>query len=594
MLNYKVKKGENMKSVDFDQEHIYINGKTAKIMSGSMHYFRVHPDYWRDRLLKLKELGCNCVETYTCWNLHEKREGELDFSGWLDVGAYLDMAKELGLYAVVRPGPYICSEWEFGGLPWWLLKYPRIEPRSSQPLFLEKCASYLRKVCDILRPRLISQGGNVIFVQIENEYGSYGNDREYLKWLKAFYENNGIDCGFITSDGDIEYLLHNGTLPDVLASVDYRWDSVKSLGALQKFHGGQPGAVMELWNGKAEHVGEAFVRRDLDEVARSVETALDNAEFVNLYMFHGGTTFGFMNGTQDLGKRHVILPTSYDVDAPVDEYGRRTLKYYAEQKVICEKLGKAIENTAKDPVLREYRNLHYTGECSLSECDMKIKKISSASVLSMEDCDQGYGYIVYATTAYVGPQGAYLMFPNIHDIAHVYVDGVYVRTLMRYDTDYRVEILEPGDHKIEILVENLGRGHYGARLKDRKGLDGDMDIYDIEHNHGCGKMLGWDHYCIPLDSLPQSYHGKAVENSPAFYQYVFEAEETGDTILRMDGFTRGVAFLNGFNLGRYWSAAHTRNKLFIPAPLMRKGMNEIVIFDVLAIDKPKSVRLTDR
>ncbi|MBQ4269295.1 MAG: beta-galactosidase, partial [Clostridia bacterium] len=365
--------------IRWTKDKIYINEKPEKIMSGAVHYFRVVPEYWRDRLLKLKEFGCNCVETYACWNLHEKSEGALDFEGWLDLGAYLDMAQELGLYAIVRPGPYMCSEWDFGGLPWWLLKYSDIQIRCSQPLFLEKITPYLEKVCEILRPRLIGNGGNVIFVQIENEYGSYGNDKAYLRWLKEFYETRGIDCGLLTSDGETEFLLKNGTLPDVLASVNYRWDSVRCLAALQKYHGDQPGAVLELWNGKQQHWGEPIIRRDIDEVATSVKTALENAELVNLYMFHGGTNFGFMNGSLDYPGRFVVQLSSYDVDAPVNEYGFRTPKYYAEQKVICEHFGKPIENTAKDPVFQSYA-IEAAGQVSLSECDMPIRENFSVTV----------------------------------------------------------------------------------------------------------------------------------------------------------------------------------------------------------------------
>lgn len=193
--------------ITHDKTNIYIDGKATKIVSGSIHYFRVVPEYWEDRLLKLKECGCNCVDIYIAWNLHEKKEGEFDFSGWLDFGKFLEIANKLGLYAVVRPGPYICSEWDFGGLPWWLLKYRDIELRCSNERYLKLCTPYLEKVCEILKPHLIANGGNVIYIQIENEYGSYSNDKEYLEWLKNFYIEHGMNCGFITSDGETEMLL---------------------------------------------------------------------------------------------------------------------------------------------------------------------------------------------------------------------------------------------------------------------------------------------------------------------------------------------------------------------------------------------------
>lgn len=580
-----------MKGIKIHENKIYINGKAEKIMAGAIHYFRVPPDYWRDRLVKLKEMGCNCVETYVCWNIHEKREGEFDFSGWLDFGKFLDMAAEEGLYAIVRPGPYICSEWDFGGMPWWILKYPDIELRCMHPLFLEKIAPYLDRVCKLLRPRLIGAGGNIIFVQIENEYGSFGNDQKYLLWLKEFYENRGIDCGLLTSDGETEFLLRGGTLPNVLASVNYRWDSVRCLASLQKYHGGQPGAVLELWNGKAQHWGEEVVRRDIGEVAESVRTALENAELVNLYMFHGGTTFGFMNGSLDFGKGLIVQTTNYDVDAPVDEYGRRTPKYYAEQKVICAALGKEIENTATDPVLKSFGEARFTGKTTVKPSDVRTSE--AITVRSMENFDQGYGYIVYETTAFVGAEGAKLLLPEVHDIAHVYVDGEYLKTVDRADEDKSVFVEKSGERKIQILVENMGRVNYGIRLKDRKGLVGDLNIFDVEYNV-YAKLFGYKTYSLELEKLPVIYDGSEEKNAPAFYRYVFNVDKKEDTLLRVDGFTRGVAFINGFNLGRHWTIEHSENKLFIPAPLLKKGENEIVVFDVLANEKAKTVKLSDQ
>jgi len=574
-----------MKRITVDEEKIYIDGEPTKIMSGAIHYFRVHPEYWRDRLLKLKECGCNCVETYLVWNLHERKEGEFDFSGWLDFGKYLDIAKELGLYAIVRPGPYICSEWDFGGMPWWLLKYPDIELRCSQPLFLEKITPFLKKACEIIRPRLIDNGGNVIFVQVENEYGSFGNDKEYLKYNKELYEKEGISCPLITSDGETEFLLRAGALPDVMAAVNYRWDSVRALASLQKHHGNQPGAVMELWNGKAQHWGEPIIKRDVDEVKRSVETALENAYLVNLYMFHGGTTFGFMNGTLDFGKELVVQMTSYNVDAPLDEYGRRTPKYYAERDAITKYFGKETECTATDTEIFEYRNVEYIGASRLKKVTRKTK---SPNAITMEACDQGYGYIVYETEFFVSHAGAKLLFPEIHDIAHIYIDGEYKKTLKRHDEDKSFLIENGGMKKLSVLVENMGRVNYGVRLKDRKGLVGDINLHDLEYNVFM-KPFGYDIYSVELDTLPENYCDEPMINAPAFYKYVLHAESARDTVMHLEGFTRGVAFINGFNLGRHWTVENSPNKLFIPAPLIKEGENEIVIFDVLATGDEKKI-----
>lgn len=579
-----------MRTIRLSDEKIYIDGKAEKIVSGSIHYFRVLPEYWEDRLLKLKECGCNCVETYVCWNLHEKKEGIFDFSGWLDLGKYLETAQKLGLYAIVRPGPYICSEWDFGGMPWWLLKYREIQLRSSQPLFLEKCTPYLERVCEILRPHLWGNGGNVLFVQVENEYGSYGNDKEYLRYLQNLYKRLGIGTDgkseLITSDGDTAEMLHDGSLPDVTAAVNYRFETDDALKRLREYHKGFPLSVMELWNGISQHWREKFVRRNLDEVRDSVEKAVRQAELVNLYMFHGGTNFGFMNGMLDNGSGMIVQATSYDVDAPINEYGVRTAKYYEEQKAICGVLGKPVVNTAEDPVFARY-SVRYVGETPLRGQTGLTRVTESVNLPSMEDCDQGYGYIVYETRGYADRLWKQLILPVVHDIAHVYINGRYEATVERgKESESAVNVEGRGDMLIQILVENMGRVNYGPRLKDGKGLLGDLRVGQCVLSH-------FRCYSLEMDRLPSVYDGKGELNAPTFYKYEFDVKEKHDTVLRPEGFTRGVAFVNGVNLGRHWTTEHSCNKLFVPAPLLKEGVNELVIFDVLTNGNKKTVTLTD-
>ena len=584
-----------MQSVTFDNNYIYINGKKEQIISGAMHYFRIVPQYWEDRLLKLKELGCNCVETYVCWNLHEKRQGEFDFSGWLDFGKFLDIANKMGLYAIVRPGPYICSEWDFGGLPWWILKNPDICIRSSDKRYLDLIAPYLKEVCKILKTRTISNGGNVIFVQLENEYGTYGNDKDYLNWLKAFYENEGIDCGLITSDGEFDFMLNNGTLPDVLSSVNYRTDAEKCIGTLKRLHTNQPGAVMELWNGRAMHWGEKFERRDVEEVKTSVTNALMRSQLLNLYMFHGGTNFGFMNGANDYGDKFVAQMTSYDVDAPLDEYGRRTPKYYAEQEAICSFTGKEICNTAKDVVLRTYDDLKFVDSCSLEKSGIKLKCNHSPYARAMEECDQGYGYIIYEMIIKTSLDNDYITIPVVNDIGQVYIDGEYIKTIYRHDADKTIHFGKKGTYKVSILVENMGRINHGLFMKDRKGIFGDVTLHNPDYGTAPNIIhFGFDIYSLPLEELPKDYSSIPEVNKPAFYKFEFVADKTEDTSLYLDGFTRGVVFINGFNLGRHWDIENSENKLYIPAPLIKTGKNELVIFDVLHKEEQKELFMGER
>ena len=575
-----------MKKITWDKNHFYVNGKPEKFVSGSVHYFRIPPEYWYDRLLKLKESGCNTVETYVSWHLHEKVQGELDFTGWLDLAAYLDVVKELGLYAVVRPGPYICSECDFGGLPWWLLKTPDIGIRCSDKRYLDACTPYLEKVCEIIRPYLISNDGPVAFVQIENEYGSYGNDKEYLKWLRDFYLSHGIDCAFITSDGAFSMLVKNGTLDGVIGSVNYLNDAETAFGVLNSICPNQPNAVMELWNGRQDHWNSNRPPRDVDEVKKSVEDACKYAEFINLYMFHGGTTWGYMNSIHEKDELTVVT-NSYDVDAPVDEFGRRTPKFYAEQEVICKARGIEVVNTATDTEIRKYPDAKLAGQCSLTESGLDIKRNSSTTIMPMESYDQGYGYIVYETETIVDWDNTYLSLPVVHDIAHVYIDGEYRATFLRTDNVRDMKI-ENGTHKIAILVENMGRVQIGRTMIDRKGLLGDI-ILDVRGINIFVKPLGFTVYNLPIDKLPVNYSGNIDIDAPAFYKYELEIDDVCDTIVNLEGFTRGVVFANGFNLGRHWDTVNVNNRAYIPAPLLKKGKNEIVIFDVLARDSEKRV-----
>lgn len=577
-----------MKSFKIEKDHIYVDGRPEKIISGSMHYFRIHPDYWYDRLLKLRECGCNCVETYVAWNLHEKKEGEFDFSGWLDLGRFIDMAAEMGLFAIIRPGPYICSEWDMGGLPWWLLKYRDIQLRCSQPLYLEKITPYLKKVCEIMRPRLITNGGNIIMVQVENEYGDVADDTAYMEYIRDVLIAEGIDCALCISTGADKASLFTGVPEGVYASVNYRRESADALTTLKKCYPDQPGMVMELWNGKAMHWGEEFLRRNVDEVAESVDKALEYGDLLNLYMFHGGTTFGFMNGAVYPGK-YVVQMSSYDVDAPINEYGKRTSKYYAEQEVICKWRGITPENTAKDPVIATYSDIKYIGAAPLAASFVNAppRSFDSITPLSMEECDQGYGYIVYETTVHSFSDVATMTFTEIHDVAHIYVDGVYTKTIHRNDNDKVFRIGREGDVRISVLVENLGRVNAGWRIYDKKGLLGDVFA------NGARKHFGYKMYPIPLDTLPETYGADPVPNTPTFYKYVCNAEKAQDTVLHPEGFNRGVAFINGFNLGRHWKIVCSDNKLFIPAPLIKEGENEIVIFDVLPSKAEKSIRLSE-
>ena len=553
-------------------------------------------EYWKDRLLKLKEAGCNCVDTYTIWSMHEKKEGLFDFSNNLDVGQFLDLAKECGLYAIVRPGPFICSETDFGGFPWWLLKYKDIHLRCSDPLYLSKITPYLNEVCKVLKPRTFRNGGNVIFIQIENEYGCFGSDKVYLNYLKTLYENNGLNVDYITSDNETEFLLKNGGLDDVLKSINYRSDSIGCLKALKEICPNQFGAVMELWNGIGTRYGEKIPHRELQDVGDSISNALKNAEIVNMYMFSGGTNFGFMNGALDNGKKFAVQTTSYDVAAPINECGQRTEKYYVEQKAIFDYFGKKpAKSQLNDVVLGKFGEAKLKKKCSLDNILSQVGHVYNFAYLpTMEETDYGYGYIIYECDIRIGYKGCNLIMPEVHDVAHLYVDDEYVKTFYRNDEDKVYFIEKQGLRHIKILVENLGRVNFGFRLKDYKGLVGDLLIESFDKFHFFSTAMDFKVTSLPFEEKFDVVDGEVCLNKPSLYEYEIDIEEPNDCLLKIDGFTRGFILVNGFNIGRHWDIEYNHdNKLYVPKSLLNKGINKIVIFDVLENEKEKKVILGD-
>lgn len=588
---------EGEMQISVQKKQFLIDGHPVQFVSGTMHYFRVPRVHWQDRLTKLAEMGCNCVETYCAWNLHEPREGHLDFSGMLDLEAYLVEAEKAGLYAVVRPGPYMCSEWDMGGLPWWLMKYDGIQLRSSDPLYLKKTEKYLHAVCDILRKHLITHGGNVIMVQLENEYGGYGNDRDYLHWLKSFYEQNGIDCLLVTSDSEYDLLTYNGTLPGVCGMLNCASEVETNWALSEQIRGDVPPAVMEFWTGGSTFFGTR-VPSDLEKSAEELQKALQFTKFLNIFKFHGGTSFGFYGGAcREYRKKQMnYYRPCYDNLSPLDQFGRRTEKYYVFRDIICAARGITTQLTGTDIKLKPLGELVKIGELPLSACHNILKRHESVGLFPMEKYDQGYGYIIYETQAFVGKDGVKLILPKVHDIAHIWVDGVYFACVRR---DHERELVIEGGPRVvhlRILVENLGRIKFGPGIYDQKGLVGDMYFYDLGYGI-YSKIFHYKVYSLDMEQLPEISEDNdrvPARKVPAFYAYQFECGQPADARLVLSGFTRGVVLVNGFNLGRYEAGKYPEDsQLYLPQDVVRKGKNIVHVFDVLANEKPKKICFFD-
>ncbi|HOJ48328.1 MAG TPA: beta-galactosidase [Bacillota bacterium] len=548
----------------------YLDGEEFTILSGAIHYFRVHPDYWRDRLLKLKACGFNTVETYICWNLHERKEGTFDFSGRLDLVRFIKEATELGLKIILRPGPYICAEFDFGGLPSWLMGYPHMKIRNNNPLFLSKLEKYLVQVFDRIRPYLCTNGGNIIMLQVENEYGSYGDDKEYLKAVADIYRRNGMDVLLFTSDGGNDLMFRSGSIDGLLSAANFGSDPERNFAPIRKYRPGQPLFCAEYWNGWFDHWYDKHHTRSGEDAAKTLDDILSMGASVNFYMLHGGTNFGFTNGANCMD-RYEPTVTSYDYDAPISECGDLTEKYFKVKKVIEKHTGKKIdipvENTPKAAygkvLLNEYVLLF----------DVLPEPKRSPAVLTMEETGQDFGYILYSTEIAGAYDNLPLILEEVHDRAHIFINGELkgiVERSRRNDPVY-LNLKEGEKARLDILVENMGRVNYGPYMFDKKGILGGVRFGQMYH-------FGWDIYNLTLDTLPDKYASTPAK-APLFLRGYFDVDNVADTFLYLDHFTKGAAFVNGFNLGRYYTPAGPQKSLYVPAPLLKKGRNEIVVFE---------------
>lgn len=567
----------------------FMDGSPYRIRSGAMHYFRIVPQYWEDRLRKLKACGLNTVETYVCWNLHERREGQFDFSGMLDLPRYLETAQALGLNVILRPGPYICAEWDFGGLPSWLLSYPGIGLRCADPVFLEKVRAWFGQLLPRLRPYLCTNGGNIIMMQVENEYGSFGNDRQYLRELETIYRENGIDCLLFTSDGSRDWMLNGGTLPHIPATVNFGSNPQANFRALRMLRPEAPLMCSEFWCGWFDHWREQHHTRTPESIAADVEAMLDSGASFNFYMFHGGTNFGFTNGANHTGTEYQPTVTSYDYCAPLSECGDMTPAYFRIREILQHKTGTAAPDMeVHDLPKAAYGTLALTETASLLDQVRQLARpVPSSQPRTMEQLGQDFGYILYSTTLHGPFEPLKLDLGRVHDRAIVFVDGKRMGLWERSHTQDEVLLtLGRGETaRLDILVENMGRVNYGPKLADHKGLLNGVRL-------GQQLQFGWDMYCLPMEDLSglrwQEAGTRNAMEPPVFLRGSLRIEGTpADTFLRLDGFTKGFCMVNGFLLGRFWNAAGPQKTLYLPAPLLHPGENEVIVFESDGFDQPR-------
>ena len=549
-----------------------LNGKPFQILSGEMHYPRIPRAHWRDSFRMAKAMGLNTITTYTFWNVHEPRPGVYDFSGNNDVAEFVREAREEGLYVILRPGPYVCAEWEFGGFPAWLLKDRSLVVRSRDPKFLEKAASWLNRLGQELAPLQIGNGGNIILVQVENEYGSFGDDHAYLDQIRRMI----VDAGFTKSQlytADIAEKVADGSFPDLPVGINFgtaEGQAQKSFALLKQTRPQGPFLTSEFWDGWFDQWGGKHAGTNHPKEAANLDWILRQGYSVSLYMFQGGTNFGWMNGA-DSAAGYEPDVTSYDYDAPLDESGRPSAKYAHLRNVIAAATG--VTPPAIPPVAGTIELPARRLDEAVSLWDVLPSPVHSEAVLSMEDLDQAYGYILYRKIL-PGPAEGTLELDELHDYAQVYLDGKLVGKLDRRLSQGSLPLkLSGAGQRLDILVENTGRINYGkALLGERKGITRQVRF--------AGQvLLGWDIYPLPMADVAKLPFAHTSCEGACFYRATIPVDAPADTFLDTRALTKGMVWWNAAPLGRFWNVGPQKT-LYVPGPWMHQGDNEIVVFDL--------------
>lgn len=567
-----------------EKQGFFLDGEPFRFIAGAIHYFRVPKPYWRDRLIKLKACGFNAVETYVAWNAHEPEKGKFDFSGMLDIAEYLKIAQDVGLFAIVRPGPYICSEWEFGGLPWWLMTEPNIRLRCMNESYLNAVSRFFDELFPRLTPLLSTKGGPILMMQVENEYGSYGDDSEYIAWTRDALRSRGIDVPLFTSDGPTDFMLTGGTIPDLLKTGNFGSRVQEQFSKLREHQSDGPLMCCEYWNGWFDHWTEEHHSRDPKEAAEILDQILACGGSVSAYMFHGGTNFGFWNGANHAD---VYQPTvnSYDDDAPVNECGDLTQKYFLFRDVVSKYV--EIPQISVEPVMpkAKYGEVRFTHSADLfANLDALSHGVRVTCPEPMEKLGQGYGYILYRTHVRGPREELPVIIQDVHDRAHIFANGKFLGTQYRADKEPQYAKLKvPVEGmQLDILVENMGRINYGYHMSEMKGISEGVRL-------GQQFLFHWNAYPLPLNDLSGVQFKEGVapfDGRPTFLKGSFVVcGEPKDTFVKLPGFKKGVLFVNGKILSRYWEVG-PQHSAYLPAPFLRSGENDLIVLETDGFEQP--------
>lgn len=550
-----------------------LDGSPFQIISGEMHPARIPVQYWRHRIQMAKAMGCNTIAAYIFWNYHETAPGVFDFStDNHDLVQFIHIAQQEGLWVLFRPGPYVCAEWDFGGLPPYLLRIPDIKVRCMDPRYTAAVERYIDKLAQLIKPLLITNGGPILMVQIENEYGSYGNDKTYLEWLRKLWQDRNIDVPFYTADGATPYMLEAGHVDGAAIGLDPGADQM-CFDEAAKHNPKVPAFSSETYPGWLTHWGESWARPDTADLFKEVRFLLQSKRSVNFYVIHGGTNFSWYAGANSGGQGYEPDITSYDYDAPINERGEATAKYHALRNLIGRHVGSLATIPDPTPVM-EIAPIAMQAFSSL--WSNLPQPLASVQPKPFEAYDQDYGFILYKTRL-IGHKSGKLTITDLHDYATVFLNGCYVGKLDRRLGEKSIDLPKSGvaEPVLEILVEGMGRINYGQLLIDRKGITDRVTLNNMT-------LMNWQVYLLPMSANDITGLKQAdmdTSRRGVFFKGSFQLEEPADTYFDMSGYQKGLVWVNGHLLGRYWSIG-PQQRLYCPAPWLQRGNNEMVIFDL--------------
>lgn len=567
-----------------------LDGKPFIVKAAELHYARIPREYWEHRIKMCKALGMNAICAYVFWNYHEPQQGVWDFSGNHDLAAFMELCKKNGMWVIVRPGPYVCAEWEMGGLPWWLLKDRSIKLRTLDEKFMKPAIAFENKVAEVLAPYRLENGGNIIMVQVENEYGSYAKDKPYVSAMRDALRAAGWDkttlfqCDWSSNFtdnalDDLVWTMNFGTGANVL-------DQFKKLGELRP---NAPRMCSEYWSGWFDGWGRAHETRPATDMVNGISTMLDNGISFSLYMTHGGTSFGWWAGANNTG----FAPdcTSYDYDAPIDEQGAATEKYYQLRELLQKHSDVKLPAVPKPLPIISIPEIKFEEMAPLFRAGNTPKAIESHDALPVEQYNQGYGNILYTTTLPDLKAGAYLRISDMCDYAIVTIDGNPVGQLYRgngYETTLQIKNEVKAGAQLEIFIEVMGRINYSKLIHDPKGITDKVEVFTTDgKNDLTYNLKDWKVYLYPYDldyndlsyiPITNTQH-PSPNTQPAYYKAEFSLTKTGDTYLDMRTWGKGLVWVNGHCIGRFWEVG-PQQTLYIPGCWLKKGKNEIVVLDI--------------